>query len=236
MKKFLALLLWLALASPAFGTVTLIHKSASADKSGAAMTYTVTATTAGNLLVVLMNFRSNSTDTVSSITDGGDTFATANARSVAAGDGRGMEIWHCLNISAAITTLTINQSGIGTVAITAFEYHSSLGLFAFDTGGGTTEAHSDVSSHCFGATLTATGLSNVLVVYWAAVSTTYISVAAPFGNQQDDGHSNHLLDAQNQVAGNYQVDVLAGSANKLYMLSTAAYKEPSGRRRVVITE
>lgn len=208
-------------------SISLIHKNASADVTGTAQAYAIASTAAGNLLVVTFNFRSGSGDTISSITNGGDTFVSANCRSVQS-SGRVQEIWYCLNLSAGKTSLTINQSGVGIITVSAIEYHSTLGLYIFDVSGATpTNGSVGGTGIDTGPTIVTTGASD-LVVHYCVTSGNWLTANSPFTAQQGDAHGNEICDIQGRAAGSVTYTGTEDTTTGFISQGTVAFSEQAG--------
>jgi len=180
----------------AFASITATHRNTSTDFTSTSGSYSVTSTTAGNLMVVLLQNRSSATDTITSITGGG-TYVRAS-RSPSTSAGRATEIWYCLPLSAGVTSLTVNVSASDTVSVTAIEYSSTLGVMFFDTSSSTTNATCGTST-CAGAPMTSNGANDLFVGYAASPTATFTGTAVlPLSAAGSDTHGNPLADNEFQ--------------------------------------
>ena len=202
--------------------IDLINMATAQDLNGGSAAYTIPSTTAGNLLVVLVAFRTSSSDTVTSLTDAvGDIFVSANARSVDTDGGRAFEIWYTSKVSNAMTSITVNQSGSGTISVAAFEFYANGGA-ALDTLSKTTNASNGASPATCGA-ITTTTANEVIIGGINSSIFDGTAVALPFAIPSQDLHQNLYLDAQIRTPGTYQASVTTDSTGA-YSCSLAAFK------------
>lgn len=117
MKKFIAVLICLGIASPSWAAIIRVqHLTTDSTANANTVTLTVTALTAGNLIVVVG--MGSGSDTVSSITDNGGTPNTyvqvTSARGLEAAGGRWCDIWYAKNSNGGATTVTLTVGATNT--------------------------------------------------------------------------------------------------------------------------
>lgn len=232
MKTFALLLL---AGLPVCATITNVRQNTPADVTGTGQAYTVVATAAGNLMAFAFNFRSNATNIITSVTNtAGDSCVTANQRSSNATDARATEIWYCGNLTAGVTTFTINQNGAGVISVVGYEYHSSIGLLYLDTGSKTTNAAGAAFVATGGAFTTGAGTNDVIFAFCAGATVTTFTAVAPLVNAGQDGHGNQLAVALNQAAATYTPAFNVDTATPPFNLSVAAFRDtnPVGGAKV----
>lgn len=226
MRKLLLLCL-LPVAS--YATISIAHQNSAADVSGSGTkNYTVSSTTAGNLMAIAFNFRSNATDTITSVTDtASDSCVTAGQRSTSAADARAMEIWYCATLTAGVTTFTIAATGSGTISVIGYEYHSTLvGQMFLDTGSHTVNQVTNGSSIAIGSAFTTGASTNDgLFAFCAGASITTFTAISPLANATQDGHGNQLADALNQSASTYTPSFTTNVSAAAFNLSAAAFRD-----------
>lgn len=221
--------LFVIFACQAQATISIAHQNTAADVSGSGTkNYTVASTSVGNLMAFAFNFRSNATDTITSVTDtGSDSCVTAGQRSTSAADARAIEIWYCPSLSASVTTFTIAATGSGTISVMGYEYASSLaGHMFLDTGSHTVNQVTNGSSAAIGTSFTTGAATNDgLFAFCAGASITTFTAIAPLVNASQDGHGNQLADALNQSASTYTPSFTTDAAAAAFNLSAVAFRD-----------
>ena len=218
----------LFLAWPALATISVIGTPATADFTAASMAMTIPSTTAGDAVLFALQYRSNSTDTTTSVTLGAATCTHSIGRATYTAP-RSVEFELCVNVPGGVTTATIVQSGTGTVTITSIEVHSSTGTLSLDTSGavsnGTSTGGSNLSS---GPALTTTGTNSGLFLYiCSAAASSFVSAVAPWSALTQDFHSNPVTQLLNQSPGSYTGGQNWGNPTTPYAASSIALKEPA---------
>ena len=84
------------------------HQTATATASQNTLAVTVTALTAGNLVVV--GVAGSSSESVNSIGDGGNTYTQCASAKVTEAGGRWTDLWYAKNVSGGSTTVTVTYS------------------------------------------------------------------------------------------------------------------------------
>lgn len=141
------------------GSVVQFQSTNSAVSSTTAA-ITVTATGAGNLIVIGANNSDNRT--VSSISDGTSAFTQATNAPGSNGSVRS-DIWYLLNSNAGKTTFTVTFSGTSTTKSIFFWEISGTGAASFDIAGHTTNQALIVGNNN-GAAVTNTGSGFIAAV------------------------------------------------------------------------
>ncbi len=158
-------------AMPRFvaGTAQALVTTASLDM-------TIPATGAGSLVVVGLTQESGTTATIASITDGaGDTYQSANARSIDTTCANTAEIWYAGNVIAGVTTVSIAMSSNVTIEAWVVEL-AGVGQLV---GGGHIDSHAS-SAMVSAPTVVTTGPAAVLSTVTTCGAVTAIANGGPF--------------------------------------------------------
>jgi hypothetical protein len=156
--KRLLILALLLMVPPAFGAISIIqHVHNHVYTNGATVTCTLSSTGASrNIIVGAMSATSGAgAVSVSSVADNQlHTFVQASgSRGVHAGNLHGSEIWHALNVSAGVTTVTVTFSGEATSYWKACFAYEVSGTVTFDTAA-KVDTGTCVTLICTGASVT----------------------------------------------------------------------------------
>lgn len=151
MKKILAILL--CFCEPSWAAVAV-----RVSNGGTASPLTITSTTSGDLIVVNVG-QACTTGTVTSITDGGDTFTqVAGARKC--GTINCVDMWYAANVGSGHTSMTINTATCGVDSVEAVQISGAATSSPLDTAvAGTT----GVSANPLGPTITNANSGSILV-------------------------------------------------------------------------
>lgn len=166
MRRLALLLALLALAPASKATWSLTQAVASCSGTSVTnCTITTSSTGSGHLLVVAMNTNTLTT-TISSLTaafcSGSWTHAT-NSNASGTGDGSS-DIQYCLNSASGQTSLVCTVSASGNPGCAFYEFTSSLGNIAVNTGSVPSQHVSDAAcTSCAGVSLTLSGNNAVTV-------------------------------------------------------------------------
>jgi hypothetical protein len=141
------------------------HSAASAST----VDVTVTATTAGNLLV--MACANTGTKTVSSVakTDGTSAFSQCTSVAATQSSGLGTDVWYLLSAPSGVTTWRVTFSGSGNFDKEGYFFEfSGFTTPAFDVGGavtnGTGSSNSDTGASASASTTDGVGVGVIAVV------------------------------------------------------------------------
>jgi lysophospholipase L1-like esterase len=211
-------------ATTGVGTISPAHINLGADLSGASGVYNFTAPAAGNAMIFLFQFRSTSTDSITSITGLGTASHVTAARSVSGAGGRATDVWQCLSVPAGVTSVTINQTGTGVVTVVGIELHATAGSFILDTASAVTNASASASPVA-GGPITTSGAKSFVISYMASsVLGGDGTCAAPLTfTGADDGHGNQIYTAANIAPQSFTPTVGAINIPGPYSLSTGAW-------------
>jgi hypothetical protein len=210
-------------------SITLVNSADDVNgnqNSGASMT--ITSTTAGNTLVVLVVHR-NLTDHVTSITDGGDTFVSANCLSTDSTGGQRAEIWYALGVAAGRTAVVVNTSGGGLFRSGVHEYSGSLRNLAFESAVKLDTIAS--STTLIGPSIVTTGGNDVLVTVIGdsqGVSATVANGGFTFNAVYCVGGLMGIADLRNVTPGTYQPAFTSTPAGTGCCSMAAFTESPSG--------
>lgn len=208
--------------------ITLVQKGdISSGASSTSVAATVSATGAGNLIVVIPQFSTGS-GSATGVTDGTTAFQQAETLTASNSGTRVLTAWYLLSANAGKTTLTATRSG-------AADTDQKI-LFFFEFTGFTTCAY-DV-----GAELDSQTASGTLIT-GAAVNTTGTGCVAAaeindtgsvsssgggftFGTENDYGNASaYKLDT---TSGTYTPTFTSSASNESYGAITIAFKETGG--------
>ena len=205
------------------GTISVVHSNNPADITGSSGTYTIAATTAGNAVILVFNFRNSATDSITSITGLGTATQVPGARSVSTADGRTSDMWQCLNVPGGVTSVTINQTGTGTITVIGTEVATTIGHLAFDAASATTNANGSTAT-CTGAPITTTGTKGFVMCYVASLAFTFGAVSPPLVDSGlQDLHGNPYYYALNLAPQAFTPTVQVTGFPGAYHFSTGAW-------------
>lgn len=216
--------------SAGYGTFSMVNHGNPADGSGSSYSVGIASTTAGDAEVIHFNLRSNSSDHITSISDGaGDSFVSAGARVTDSINNRSSETWYCVSMTGGITSLTIHQSGTGTIEQVYEELHVSSGTIAFDAAAAL-DATAPNNGTTSGPSLTTAG-GNDAIVGFSPMGPS-INPANPFAGSpwsdvyNMDNHSNSSYEYLNLVPGSYTptFGFADGSGTNRCWVTEAAFK------------
>lgn len=137
---------------------------------------TVSATTAGSLLVVLAEAQQNTSETISTITDGGDTFTLCTGSAITTTQGGlpfRLETWYAKNIAGGATTVTVTYSGAVYSQIYVYEFSGASTTAPFVSASTVDTTAVPVSPN-----ITPTVSGSALLAMGSGVATS--DVSAPF--------------------------------------------------------
>jgi hypothetical protein len=198
-------------------TISRAHFTAAQITAGSG-TITIPSTTAGNLLVVQLAIFNGST-TVSSITDGGDTFVSSGARP---SDGV-VETWHCLSTAGGKTSVTVTLSASQTADVIIYEYQSTGSTWVLDTVN--VQSTQAATTTPTSPTLTTTGANDVVMSVSTGpggVTGTSANLGQTFNNvSNQDGEG--WADLLNVGPGTYQAK-WTQSPSSLYHSDIVSFK------------
>jgi hypothetical protein len=185
---------------------------------------TISSTTAGNTLVLILNGTTN-TATVTVSAPAGMTEATlANCNNSNASQSRN-HIYYKQNIAAGITTVSWSFSAGGDYGDVIFELHSTAGSNypAYDTAG--CLATTTSTNTAYGPNLSPTGSNDILIsaAFWGP--TTPVSVGGGYTliTPNYEGSSAYLL---NSTVGTGPLWTINANENR-WAVSGIAFSEPS---------
>jgi hypothetical protein len=173
MKKLLAFLmpvLGLVLLCPsAWAAITKVQEARNIDDSGAtASTIAATfasGTGAGNLIVVWVGWDTSTGATLSSVTDGGDTFSSGFGQVTDTVHRQAFQGWYAVNVAAGRTTVTVTFStGAAFRGLIIQEYSGVVTNSAFDGGVGNLQSSPGTGSNAVTSTAITTTTAGDLVV------------------------------------------------------------------------
>jgi hypothetical protein len=174
-------------------------------------------------VVFIFNFRSTSTDTITSITGLGTATQVPGARSISTSEGRASDMWQCLNIPGGVTTVTINQTGTGTITVIGLEIATTAGHFAFDAASAVTNA-STSTSPATGGVITTTGSKDFVLSYMASGSLTNGTVSPPLVDEGlQDFHGNPYYYTLNMTPQTFTPTLQVTGFPSAYHWSTGAW-------------
>jgi hypothetical protein len=183
-------------------------------------TVTISASTAGSLIVVPIALQTNhGAITVASITDNLSQHysqATGAAANMP-GDVYGSDIWYMSNSAAGVTTITITLSTSGGLSLVYAVEYSGASVTPFDGA----NAASSLNGSVVGPSLTTTVDGDVLVTIAVPRSITITGISSP-GDFLDNFSGNGLSDYVGPPAGTYQA-IFAPTTNDQFASSVAAF-------------
>ena len=200
--------------------VTRVGIGGAASGAAATLAVTIPATTAGNTLVAVVGGASTA-NFVTSITGGG-TWAQAVA-SLNAGT-QATEIWYCTNITAGVTSVTVNKSAIDSTAI-IYEYSGVLTVAPLDktavaTGSSATQSSGTTTVTAVANELWIGGFSTNVAGTYSTAATGWTTVSS-FGTVVGAGFFENLANSATTAV----VDVTG--PNGIYAGAIATFLPPS---------
>lgn len=181
---------------------------------------TITASTAGNALILIISYATGATNAVTGVTDNASNAWAKAAEGWLAGSSTRVEIWYVLNATSA-TTVTVAKPTTSAAFVNVSEWSGVATTAAFDTGTGGGEASSTSKtagpiSTAFAPDLVIAGVSYPSGTATATLNTAgYTALTGGLNGTQTGAFAYQIVSSAGSYSVNWTLSAAATGGNAI---------------------